>query len=54
MLVVGVDKIIKSFVDLRVGEVGGGHNHDMSSIGDKVCNGLVGFSCVPFSCTEFG
>ena len=49
MFVVGVDKIIKAFVDPRVGEVGGEYNHDMSSIGDRVCNGLVGFTCVPFS-----
>ncbi len=49
MFVSGVDQIIEAFVDLGIGEVGGKYGHDMTSVGDRVCNGLVGFTCVPFS-----
>ena len=54
MFVVGVDKVIEALVDLGMGEVGGEYGHDMTCVGDRVCDGLVGFSCVPFSCTECG
>ena len=54
MFVVGVDKVIEALVDLGIGEVGGEYGHDMTSVGDGVCNGLVDFTCVPFSCTEGG
>ena len=54
VFVVGVDKVIEALVDLGIGEVGGEYGHDMTSVGDRVCNGLVGFTCVPLSRTEGG
>ena len=54
MFVVGVDKVIEALVDLGIGEVGGEYGDDMTSVGDRVCNGLVGFACIPFPCTEGG
>ena len=54
MFVSGVDQIIEAFVDLGIGEVGGEYGNDVPSVGYRVCNGLVGIPCVPFSCAKGG
>ena len=49
VFVFGVDKIVETFIDLRVGEVGRESEHGMSSGGNGIGDGFVSVTCVPNS-----